>query len=217
MTYIDETETSEQKSATQSIADDVRSTAKEASSAAKQQANKKLDENRQKVADEIGSLAHAARVAAADLRANDHEGLSHYVTDLADHVTSLASGLRKKNIDELIDEAHNIARKNPALFIGGSIAIGLGVARFAKASGQRARQHANNRDADTSDSESPMKNDTLATQFTGDYTAASSKQNESSSQGLGRSSQAGKTGSMGAGMSKQNSNETSTIGANRYE
>ena len=76
-----------------------------------------------------------ADAAAEDLQDHQQQALSEYVTQFASSISALANNLRHKSIDELMHEAEGIARRNPALFIGGSIAIGLGLARFAKASG----------------------------------------------------------------------------------
>jgi hypothetical protein len=47
---------------------------------------------------------------------------------------TFADNLRSKNLDELLTETQQLARKNPGLFFIGSVAIGLAAARFLKAS-----------------------------------------------------------------------------------
>lgn len=115
-------------------AGEVKSSAKQASREAKQQAAETLDENRERAADELDKIAHAARAAASDLEDQEQEGLSDYVADMAQGIGSFANSLRRKNMDELLQEAREVARRNPALFIAGSIAVGFGLSRFAKAS-----------------------------------------------------------------------------------
>lgn len=51
-----------------------------------------------------------------------------------------ADDLRGRNVDELVGDLNRMARNNPGLFIAGSIALGFGLTRFAKASGRRAEQ-----------------------------------------------------------------------------
>lgn len=96
-----------------------------------------LDRHRNTAADEIDKLAESARAAADELGNQQREGLSHYLADAAGGMHGLADNLRNKNADELLREATRMARQNPGLFIAGSIAIGLGISRFARASGNR--------------------------------------------------------------------------------
>jgi hypothetical protein len=119
---------------------DVKDAASQASGKAKQEAKNKIDQNRNTVSQELEKVAHATQAAASDLREQDRDGLSRYVGELAESMTSLATSIRSKNMDELIHDASSMAKKNPTLFIAGSIAIGLGVSRFAKSSSSRAQQ-----------------------------------------------------------------------------
>ncbi|HEX7028205.1 MAG TPA: hypothetical protein VF268_13275 [Gammaproteobacteria bacterium] len=116
-------------------ADDV----KQAKQQARQQAAQKVDQNRERAADELDKIAHAARAAASDLE-EQQDGLSNYVAEMANGIGSLANSLREKNMDDLIQDAKRIARNNPALFLAGSVAIGFGLSRFAKASGHRSEE-----------------------------------------------------------------------------
>lgn len=220
MTSFDESENTNQQNTTQKISNELKSKTQEASTAVKQEASKKLDENREKAASEIETLAHAARVAASDLKEQNHEGLSHYIIDMADQVTALAGGLRNKSIDDLMQEAQKIARNNPALFIAGGIAIGLGIARFAKASSHRSDQHADYRNAEVRPSELNNENDAFSSDFAGDYPTHSGSEFGAQS-GTDRDSFMESAGTMGNGLSKQNGNgastTASTTGGNRYE
>lgn len=93
-----------------------------------------LDQHRQTAADQLDQLAQGARTAATELDQQDHTQMSHYLQELAGGMAQFASSLRDRNADELIREASNLARRNPGLFIAGSIAIGFGLARFLRAS-----------------------------------------------------------------------------------
>jgi len=136
---FDETKPQNQRTADK-MKSDVKSAASEATSTAQQKASQTFAENRETIAKDAESLAHAADAAAEDLQDHQQQALSEYVTQFASSISALANNLRHKSIDELMHEAEGIARRNPALFIGGSIAIGLGLARFAKASGHHTRE-----------------------------------------------------------------------------
>lgn len=128
------------KSIAQKMMDDAKSAADKAAEEAKKYSSKKMEEGRDRAASELGKVAHAASTAASDLEGQQQETISHYVNEMADRVNSLAEGLRGKSVDQLVDDAKAIARKNPALFVAGSVAIGIGLSRFLKASARRAEE-----------------------------------------------------------------------------
>ncbi len=105
-----------------------------ATESARRQVQEKFSEGRETAAGSLDSLAGAVGAAAENLRENNQQGLSRYVTEIADSVASVANSLRNKSVDELVHDVEATARKNPALFIAGSVAIGLAIGRFARAS-----------------------------------------------------------------------------------
>ncbi|GFM65663.1 hypothetical protein K5D34_01745 [Pseudomonas cichorii] len=100
----------------------------------KEQDNAPFDQYRDTAADQIDNLANDAQSAARQISDNDTLGLSRYVSDIAQGLNGLAEKLRGKNTDELLQDAGKLARDNPMLFIGGSVALGLGLSRLLKAS-----------------------------------------------------------------------------------
>ncbi len=119
---------------------EARNQAARISEQAKHQAKNKLDQSRQTFSAEIDKVAHAVRAAASDLRDQNSDGLSSYVAEMAESMSSLATRLRGKNVDELMHEVTGVAKRNPALFVTGSLALGFGLARFAKSSSASAQQ-----------------------------------------------------------------------------
>lgn len=101
---------------------------------AKEHGSAQFEQYRDTAVDQIENLAHSAQSAAEQMQDSDTLGLSHYVTDLAQNMTTLAGNLRGKSIDELLQQAGKLARDNPALFVTGSVALGFGLSRFLKAS-----------------------------------------------------------------------------------
>lgn len=111
---------------------------------ARQQAKRQFNQGRETVSSGMDKVAHAVRAAASDLQEQNSTGLSGYVTDIAESMSSLAESLRGKNIDELMQEVGGIAKRNPALFVTGSVAIGFGLARFAKSSSTSSQESSAN-------------------------------------------------------------------------
>lgn len=106
----------------------------------KEQGATQFEHYRDSAAQQIETLAQSAQTAADQIEddGGDALGLSHYVTDIAQSMTTLASDMRGKSIDQLLQQAGKLARDNPALFITGSVALGFGLSRFLKASGSDA-------------------------------------------------------------------------------
>lgn len=87
-----------------------------------------------------GQLAQGAeRVAAAVERTADELGgdednaISGFGHSVASLMRQLAGGLRERDIDEFARELAELARRNPGVFLAGSVALGFGIARFFKA------------------------------------------------------------------------------------
>lgn len=113
------------------------SKAREVGEQAKVQARSALNQQTQTAADKLDDIADSVKAAAERLGQDDDTGLSQYVSGMAGSLGELADGLRNKNVDEMVRDVRQMAQRNPALFITGSIAMGFGLARFARASSQR--------------------------------------------------------------------------------
>jgi hypothetical protein len=87
-----------------------------------------------------GRLAEGAeRVAAAvehtadELEGDGDEAVSGFGRSVASLMRQLAGGLRERDVEQFAGELATLARRNPGVFLAGSVAVGFGVARFFKA------------------------------------------------------------------------------------
>lgn len=92
-----------------------------------------VEDARQGAAGRVEGIAESIDAAAAHLGEEDMARLSGYVHDMARSLTGFAQDLRERNGDELLHDLGAMARRNPALFVGGSVALGFGLSRFARA------------------------------------------------------------------------------------
>ena len=115
------------KDSASSLADDARAQAKD-----------KVEDLRGAAADKVDTLAEGIQAAASKFEGDDIGHMSEYVTELAESLGRLSSSMRDKSGDDLLKEVTRLARDNPALFVTGSIAVGFGLSRFAKASTARS-------------------------------------------------------------------------------
>lgn len=133
------TDTSESQKKYADIKDDLRKSGEELSQSMKgpkedasKEAKKQTENASHYAADEMEDLSHAAQAAAQALNEDHHQKLSSYVNEIAGYVGSMATNLRHKSADDLMNDAKHLARENPTLFIAGGLALGLGISRLAK-------------------------------------------------------------------------------------
>lgn len=146
--------------------------AQAAIASAKEQGSAQFEQYRDTAAQQIETLAQSAQSAAEHMQQDDTLGISHYVTDIAQSMTTLADNLRGKSVDELLQQAGKLARDNPALFITGSVALGFGLSRFLRASGSAQGTTSTTGSAATPDIASPTN--TPASQYANRPTAGMS-------------------------------------------
>lgn len=113
----------------------VRETGREAADIGREQ----LQAGAGRAAEGVGDFAEAVGSAASRLSELQHEGLADYANRLSSQLSDVSGRLRDKSVDELADDLRRLAERNPALFLLGSVAIGIGLSRFAKASSDRRR------------------------------------------------------------------------------
>ena len=112
----------------------VSDTAEELAQQARAQGQDQVQHSREMAADKVDTLADSINAAASELQDDDVGHLSQHIADMAGGLRSLSDGLREKSADQILRDVRRVARDNPTLFIAGSIALGFGITRFARAS-----------------------------------------------------------------------------------
>lgn len=100
------------------------------------QAKTNVDTRLGEVAGELGSVAEAVRQTSEDLGGNDQEMIARYGNRIADQIESVSNYLNNRGVEEVLADAENLARRQPALFLGGAFTLGLLVGRFVRSSSQ---------------------------------------------------------------------------------
>ena len=130
-----------------SLGDGLRETARTATSAIREQAAQFAQEighelvetgesQKARGVEAIRRFAKAIDSAASELH-NQSPTLASSVHEAARRVEGLSDNLSNRKVGELMDAAAQLARTQPALFLGGSVAAGFALARFLKSSRQR--------------------------------------------------------------------------------
>lgn len=100
----------------------------------KARATAQLATQKNRATDGLGTVASAVRQTSQHLREQQNETVAQYVEKAAEQLERFSNRLREKDVGELLQDAQRLARRQPALFIGGSFAVGLLAARFLKSS-----------------------------------------------------------------------------------
>ena len=105
----------------------------------KEQATAQLSSQKDRATEGLGSVAQAVRETTRVLRDGQHDTAARYAEQTAEQIERFSQRLRNKDVGELMNDAQQLARRNPALFVGGAFAIGLLGARFLKSSSPESR------------------------------------------------------------------------------
>ena len=114
---------------------------------------------------ELDSVASALRKAGSEL--GDSSGVAgKLVSAIADRVESAGQSLNGKELGDVVDDLERFARRNPATFISGAIAVGFIASRFLKSSASavpaRPQQSLAGSDFGMSDADFPTDTQTLS-------------------------------------------------------
>jgi hypothetical protein len=124
----------------QELHDDVERAKREAAGladVARERGRERLEGAKRRAADETDRVADAVETTAERLESDGDTAIGGYAHSLATMMRQFAGGLRERDINEFASELATFARRQPAAFIAGSVALGFGVSRFLKASSQR--------------------------------------------------------------------------------
>ena len=104
----------------------------------KRQGQEQFEARKQTAADQTEKLAGVVDRVSEELKGQNQESLADYAGQLAGSMKNFADNLRQRNLDELVNDTQQLARNNPTLFLMGSVAVGIALSRFLKASSQRS-------------------------------------------------------------------------------
>lgn len=112
----------------------------------KQQASTRVNEQKARAAEGLGSVASAIRQASEQLR-SENKTLAEYSDKAVDQIQLFADRIRDKEPAEMLRDLERFARRNPAAFVGSAFLLGLGLARFLKSTNSEDRS-VTHRDSD---------------------------------------------------------------------
>jgi hypothetical protein len=113
---------------------------------ARERASSSLGESKGQLADQFGGIAEALRRTTEHLRSEDQQRIAGLTDTVARQVDQVANYLRGKDARAMRQDLENLARRQPALILGGALVLGLIGARFLKSS-ERNRESRRSEDS----------------------------------------------------------------------
>lgn len=104
---------------------------------AKETGKSLLDNQKRAAAESLDGWAEALHRAAEQLQ-HDDSSVAMFARRAAEGLAGFSGSLRQRDVDSLLAQAQDFARRRPAIFLGGALATGFVLARFLKSSGQRS-------------------------------------------------------------------------------
>jgi len=127
------------KETAKGLYDQAKSTAGQAFGAATKRATEVLDEQKGTVAGGLTTVADSIKQVGENLNTSEEpnkitETAAKYTNSLAEQIEHLSGYFERKDVREMVRDVEGFARRYPAYFIGGAVALGFLAARFLKSS-----------------------------------------------------------------------------------
>jgi uncharacterized protein YjbJ (UPF0337 family) len=130
---------SDVKEAASDLAGQARAAAAEAADRTKHKVTDYAEQQKGAAAEQIVKLSEAAH-AAADHLNEASPTMARYAHDLAGGIDRFAGVVRERSVGDLMRQASDYARREPAMFVAGTVFVGFMMARFLKSSAERAER-----------------------------------------------------------------------------
>ncbi len=112
-------------------ADEIGAAAKEILEDATDRVKSAVSEQKDAGADYLDAVARAVHRAAREFE-SDVPQAAHYIRRAGGQLGDVAKAVRQRDMRELVAEVEGVARREPALFFGGTLLLGFAAVRFLK-------------------------------------------------------------------------------------
>jgi hypothetical protein len=128
--------TEQAKQQSQQLAQQARQQASDLANRGTEQAKGQLANQKHEASQRMVPVQTALRESAQQLRKQGQGSVGNYADQVADQVERFSTYLRETEVDEILDEVRDFARRRPALFLGGAAAVGFFATRFLKSTSE---------------------------------------------------------------------------------
>lgn len=127
--------TGQAQQAVSNVTNQVQQAASSLAGTAADTAHSVAKDQRQNAAQSLNAVSNAVSQVGDQLRQNDQTApIAGVIDAAATQIQHVADYLQHHNVQQMVDEVRDFARREPALFLGGAFVLGLLAARFIKAS-----------------------------------------------------------------------------------
>lgn len=112
---------------------------REAREAARSRVTAEAEQTMQTASRAVGDSAEALDQAAQTLNEQGHKTLAQTMASIASGLSDFSRRLESRNVDGLVQDITDLARRNPEMFVLGSVGAGFVLSRFFKASSSTRR------------------------------------------------------------------------------
>lgn len=107
---------------------------------AQETAKTTITQQKGRAAEMVDSIADALHQTGQHLEDNNQAPIANFAHQAATRLEQFSDDLQNKSVDEMVGGVEDFARRDPQLFLGGAVVLGLLAARFFKASARRQQQ-----------------------------------------------------------------------------
>ena len=125
-----------QNAGQQGVTDKAREVAHEARQKAGEQVRTGLDLGKSRAAEALHGVASSLHQSCQ----TNQDGATRYIKQAGDQVQRAADYLERTDVRDMVRHTEDFARRQPALFIGGAVALGVMAARFLRTSQRQYQQ-----------------------------------------------------------------------------
>lgn len=129
------------KQQTQQVTDKGKQIAGQAIGKARDQVKGQLSGQIDTLSTTLEGVAQALLLTSSHLRDQGQNQISKYGDQAAEQVTKVSTYLKQRDLDAMIRETGDLARRRPALVLGTALTLGVLAARFLKSSSQTSDQN----------------------------------------------------------------------------
>lgn len=101
----------------------------------KSQVQTQASSQKDRAVDTLGGMAQALHKAGQQISQDNQPVIGGLLDKAGSQIDQVSGYLRDRDVNGLVQDAENLARTQPALFLGGAFVLGLALARFLKSSG----------------------------------------------------------------------------------
>lgn len=120
------------------VTDQVKDQAEKVTEKAKEQASSRAEEQKERAAQGLFGFADTLNQVSGSMR-DQNPAMANFADTAAMRLEDFATSLREKDVNDLMSDVEDMARRQPALFIGGAFLAGVVAARFLKSSSGMTR------------------------------------------------------------------------------